>query len=53
LQWTLPRAAVVGQTPLPNIFPVAVLLQHALPADAQGRVLMRNSSVQNITLSAE
>lgn len=52
LQWTLPRAAVVGETPLPNIFPVAVLLEHPMPPDAQGRVAWRTSSIQNITLSA-
>ncbi|MFN7724072.1 MAG: hypothetical protein ACK5QH_03290 [Rubrivivax sp.] len=52
LQWTLPRASVVGQAPLPDIFPVVVVLEHPMPPDAQGRVHWRLSSIQNITLSA-
>jgi hypothetical protein len=56
VQWELSRAEVVGQTPLPAIFPLSASLFYLpttpeVPA-APGRAVEHLSTIQNITLSA-
>lgn len=52
-EWALTRAEVVGNTPLPAIFPMVVSLYYQMPPNAEGRAYEHLSSVQNLTLSAQ
>jgi hypothetical protein len=52
-EWEVTRAEVVGTTPLPAIFPMAVSLYYQMPPNAQGRAYEHLSSIQNLTLSAQ
>lgn len=51
--WELERASVLGNTPLPNIFPMAVSLVFQVPASASRPAGEHITSIQNFTLSAE
>ena len=50
--WELDRATIVGKTPLPNIFPMAVSLNYRPPTTAAGPVPVYPMHIQNFTLSA-
>jgi hypothetical protein len=53
LQWDIARREVVGDTPLPNIFPIAVSLFYLPGGGEEGRRVEHLVSVRNITLSAQ
>ncbi|MFZ2988611.1 hypothetical protein [Ideonella sp.] len=59
-QWDLSREEVVGTTPLPAIFPLAISLFYLMPEEPTGasdpvaaKPLEHLGSVQNLTLSAQ
>jgi hypothetical protein len=51
--WELERTSVLGNTPLPNIFPMAVSLVFQVPASASRPAGEHITSIQNFKLSAE
>jgi hypothetical protein len=51
--WELNRATIVGDTPLPNIFPMAVSLMYLRPATALMPAGEHITGIQNFTLSAQ
>jgi hypothetical protein len=53
LQWEISRADVVGNTPLPNIFPIAVSLLYLVPASGEGGAFEHSTGIMNVTLSAQ
>lgn len=50
--WELDRAFIVGNTPLPNIFPMAISISYRPPTGAPGLAPQRSTHIQNFTLSA-
>lgn len=53
LQWEISRTEVVGNTPLPAIFPVAVSLIYLAPASSERSAFEHLTGIQNVTLSAQ
>ena len=53
LRWELSRAEVIGATPLPAIFPMAVRMSYILPATATTPAAEHSTGIQNFGLSAE
>ena len=51
--WELERTAIVGATPLPNIFPMSVSLAYRTPGTASRPAGEHITGIQNFTLSAE
>lgn len=51
--WELKRATIVGDTPLPNIFPMAVSMISLRPATAYMPAGEHIAGIQNFTLSAQ
>ncbi|QDL52746.1 hypothetical protein [Rhodoferax aquaticus] len=51
--WELERASVLGTTPLPNIFPMAVSMTFQVPANGSRPAGEHITVIQNFTLSAE
>jgi len=50
--WTLARQDVLGNTPPPAIFPLAVSLSYQVPATATEPVRMHLTIIRHLTLSA-
>ena len=53
LQWEISRAEVVGTTPLPAIFPIAVSLYYLVPASSERGAFEHSTGIKNVTLSAQ
>jgi hypothetical protein len=51
--WTIDRKQLVGNTPLPAIFPLAVSLWYMLPPNSAYPIKEHLSSIRNLTLSAQ
>jgi hypothetical protein len=51
--WELDRNTIVGNTTLPNIFPVAVHMHYRVPASAHQPATEHSTGTYNVTLSAE
>jgi hypothetical protein len=52
-QITIDRAALIGNTPLPAIFPTVYYLHYRLPPGADYPLPSHQTSIQNLTLSAQ
>jgi hypothetical protein len=52
-QWELSRTEVIGARPLPDIFPMAVLMDYLVPASASRPAGTHSTGIRNFTLSAE
>jgi hypothetical protein len=53
LQWEISRTEVVGNTPLPAIFPIAVSLIYLVPASSERGAFEHLTDIKNVTLSAQ
>jgi hypothetical protein len=51
--WEVSRAEVVGNIPLPNIFPISVSLIYLVPASSERGAFEHLTGVKNVTLSAQ
>lgn len=51
-RWELNRATIVGNTPLPNIFPMSVTISRRISASGSAQQSEQITSIQNFTLSA-
>jgi hypothetical protein len=53
LQWEISRADVLGNTSLPNIFPISVPLFYLVPASSERGAFEHSTGIKNVTLSAQ
>jgi hypothetical protein len=53
LQWEISRADVLGNSSLPNIFPISVSLFHLVPASGERGAFEHSTGIKNVTLSAQ